>query len=85
MRAKEDVVLVSETHLSKDKTQEAIKRAGQAGFVAVAEPAFESGRSDSGTSAGILILVKACWFPVPIDEDLVLAICPSQRGGVLSW
>ena len=73
------IILVCETHLPRDKSDQVLKRWRRAGYRGLAQPAFPTGRSAMGLAAGILILTKEDLCAVPVDADLVESICPDRR------
>ncbi len=66
-----DVMMVCETHLQPALAKDLADRMKQSGLASFYEAADRTGRSQEGTTAGIVVLVRSDWYPTAADADLV--------------
>ena len=74
-----DAALISETHLQREKLGIAVKEARKFSWAGAGSAATST--ASNGTSAGVLALIRTCWFskPLSICIDEAGFLCPNPR------
>ena len=64
--------LISELHLNHQKSKQlAARMRRDLQLAATIVPAESSGKSETGTTAGVAVFIDQTWHPVPVDQGFI--------------
>ena len=77
--------MLSETHLTGEKFAPVGARMRALGWNSFSSNAVPTGRSDSGTSAGVAIFTRKSHLVSPLDDCVVSEVCCGRHPDSLRW